>query len=57
MKNLELQNYGVATLSTREMRDTNGGVWFVYTAIALSVVALAVGFYNGYKTAESQDCN
>ena len=26
MKNLELQNYGVATLSTREMRDTNGGI-------------------------------
>ena len=25
MKNLELQNYGVATLSAREMRDTNGG--------------------------------
>ena len=36
MKNLELQNYGVATLSAREMRETNGGIiWYILTAIVL----------------------
>ena len=44
MKNLELQNYGVATLSAREMRDTNGG----FPAV---VVALMVLAYVGVKWA------
>ena len=26
MKNLELQNYGVVTMSAQEMRTTNGGI-------------------------------
>lgn len=37
MKNLELQNYGVATLSTREMRETGGGNW--WRALILAVTA------------------
>ena len=31
MKNLELQNYGVATMSAREMRDTYGGWLWTFT--------------------------
>ena len=36
MKNLELQNYGVATLSTREMRTTNGGWLWLFTGTSSS---------------------
>ena len=41
MKNLELQNYGVATLSAREMRTTNGGI-IPLLAIAVEVVCFGL---------------
>lgn len=41
MKNLDLKNYGVATMSTREMKTTNGGNpaigWFWPLAVAAAV--------------------
>ena len=40
MKNLDLLNYGVATMSTREMETTNGGGWLIgiIVAVILGVV-------------------
>lgn len=36
MKNLELKNYGVATMSTREMETTNGGWLWLFTGTTSS---------------------
>ena len=58
MKNLDLKNYGVATMSTREMETTNGGIiWYIITAIVLdaflnprgSLNAFAEGYAEGSK--------
>ena len=43
MKNLEVQNYGVATMSTREMRTTNGGN---PVALVIGIVALGIAILN-----------
>lgn len=45
MKNLDLKNYGVATMSTREMETTNGGCF--YDAISKFVNDFIEGFNAG----------
>ncbi len=49
MKNLELQNFGVAIISAREMRDTNGGChdWFCYHHLVEFVDDFVRGFNEG----------
>lgn len=56
MKNtMSLENYGVAVLTTREMRTTNGG--FIHVAMAIGLIlSFAVGVYNGYHAAAAADC-
>jgi len=42
MKNLEVHNYGVAQMTTREMRTTNGGLfWLIPLAVELVCYGLA----------------
>ena len=43
MKNLDLKNYGVATMSTREMKTTNGGIIFMFGLAVTIALAVAVG--------------
>ena len=55
MKNLELQNYGVSTMTAREMRTTNGGDWvnglllsFLYDVVT-DWEANVAAFRDGYS--------
>ena len=55
MKNLEVHNYGVATMSTREMRTTNGGgryLWYGAMGQMKAMADFAIGFVEGFI-----DCN
>ena len=45
MENLELQNYGVATLSAREMKETDGGIIPILCGAAALCTLL---YYAGY---------
>ena len=45
MKNLELQNYGVATMSAREMRDTNGGGWKFWKAVISIAIVIGASIF------------
>jgi len=54
MKNLEVQNYGVAQMTTREMRTTSGGIFFMFglavtVALGVAVGAIAYGIYDMAK--------
>lgn len=51
MKNtMSLEDYGVAAMTTREMKATNGGLIHVGMAVGL-ILSFAVGVYNGYHAA------
>ena len=57
MKNtMSLENYGVAALTTREMKTTNGGFHPAIIVGAL-VISFAVGVYNGYQDAKAEAAN
>ncbi|MDB9836988.1 hypothetical protein OAC51_08825 [Flavobacteriaceae bacterium] len=45
MKNLELQNYGVATMSAQEMRTTNGGSWRFWKAVISIAIVIGASFF------------
>jgi lactobin A/cerein 7B family class IIb bacteriocin len=57
MRNLELQNFGVVEMDSKEMEETDGGlapliIWGL-VAGGIALVGLGVGIYNGYKDAEA----
>ena len=53
MKNLDLKNYGVATMSTREMKTTNGG-WFLAILAAAFIIGLVAGLADDSDSCQNQ---
>lgn len=54
MKNLEVQNYGVAQMTTREMRTTNGGGWFWVIVAASFLIGLVSGLVDRDDSCKKQ---
>ena len=51
MTNLNLQNYGVSNLETREMRTMNGGgssLWYGVQARVVAMAEFALGLVEGF---------
>jgi len=44
MKNLEVHNYGVAQMTTREMRTTNGGIFGLIAGFMLGLFVMDLIF-------------
>jgi len=50
MKNLEVQNYGVAQMTTQKMRTINGGGWKFWKAvISVGIVVFTIIFAGNAK--------
>lgn len=50
MKNtLSLENYGVAEMTTREMKATNGGVWQIVGAIVVAAATVIMTDWANFK--------
>ena len=56
MKNtLGLENYGVAAMTTREMKTTNGGVWQVVGALVVAAATVIMTDWANFKAGLSGD--
>jgi len=48
---MNLQNYGVQELSTKELKSTDGGIWPIVVAVALYIMSewddISAGFNDG----------
>ena len=55
MKNiLSIENYGVAAMTTREMKTTNGGGWFLAIVAAAFIIGLVTGLAEDCDSCQNQ---
>ena len=55
MKNtMSLENYGVVEMTTREMKATNGGGWFLAIVAAAFIIGLVAGLADDHDSCQNQ---